>query len=195
MSAGPTLPYRWPSSVALASIVMLCLEISAACLRRSACRCSLDLLQLDLVLLDHPLVMVVGDRGQALRNQIVVGVAGLHLDDLPLLADVLDRVDQQQLDAAARTDAATGGRESWVCDGAWVVEFGMASLRYVRRGCRRSAADRRRASIVPVRRMVVEIRRRRHRHRSCGRSSDHRRHCVRPGRLRRGRRASASVRR
>ena len=40
-------------------------------------------------------------RGQALRDEVVVGVAGLHFDDFALLADVLDRVDQQQLDAAA----------------------------------------------------------------------------------------------
>ena len=56
--------------------------------------------------------MVGGDRGQALRNQVVVGVAGLHFDDLALLADVLDRVNQQQLDAAAR--ALGSGLKAWL---------------------------------------------------------------------------------
>ena len=54
-----------------------------------------DLLQLDLVLIDHPFVMVAGLGREALRNEIVVGVAFLHLDDLALLADVLDLVDEQ----------------------------------------------------------------------------------------------------
>ena len=51
------------------------------------------------MLFDHPLVMVGGDRGQTLRQQIVHRVAALHFDDVALLADVIDGLDQQQLDA------------------------------------------------------------------------------------------------
>jgi hypothetical protein len=64
----------------------------------------LDGLQLGAVLLDHPLVVVGGHRGQPLRDQIVEGVAGANLDDVALVAEILDVVDQQQLDAAAGTD-------------------------------------------------------------------------------------------
>ena len=60
----------------------------------------LDLLQLGAVLLDHPLVVVGGDGGQPLRHQVVHGVAVLDLDHVALLAQVFDRLDQQQLDAA-----------------------------------------------------------------------------------------------
>ena len=74
-----------------------------------------DLLQLDLVLIDHPLVVVGGDGRQAMRNEIVVGVAGPHFDDLALLADMLDRVDQQQLDAAARALGAAACRGVAAC--------------------------------------------------------------------------------
>ena len=63
----------------------------------------LDGLQLGPVLLHHPLVVVGGDRGQALRNQVVQGVAVLHLDHVALLAEMFDRLDQQQLDAAVRS--------------------------------------------------------------------------------------------
>ena len=59
----------------------------------------LDLLQPGLVLFDHPLVMVGGDRGQALRQQVVHGVAALDLDDVALRAEVVDGLNQQQLDA------------------------------------------------------------------------------------------------
>ena len=62
----------------------------------------LDGRQLGPVLLDHPLVVVGGDRGQPLREQVVHGVAGLHFDHVALLAQVLDRLHQQQLDAAVR---------------------------------------------------------------------------------------------
>ena len=59
ISAAPTLPYRWPSSVALASIVMLCLADLGGLLAQLGLPGQLDLLQLHLVLVDHPLVMVV----------------------------------------------------------------------------------------------------------------------------------------
>jgi hypothetical protein len=55
------------------------------------------------VLLNHPLVVVGGNCGQALREQKVVGIATLHLDNLALLAEVLDIVDEEQFDATART--------------------------------------------------------------------------------------------
>ena len=76
----------------------------------------LNLQQLGLVLFDHPLVMVGGDRGQALRQQIVHRVAALHLDDFALLAEVIDRLDQQQFDAAALAalDSPVAGRKD-VC--------------------------------------------------------------------------------
>jgi hypothetical protein len=35
-----------------------------------------------------------------LRQEIIVRVARLHLDHIPLLAKMIDRLDQQQLDAA-----------------------------------------------------------------------------------------------
>ena len=60
-----------------------------------------DLLQLHLVLVDHPLVMVAGLGREALWDEVVVGVAGLHFDDLALFADVLNRVNEQQFDATA----------------------------------------------------------------------------------------------
>ena len=60
----------------------------------------LDGLQLRAVLFDHPLVMVRGNGRQAVRNEIVQGVAGLHLNDVALLAQVINRLDQEQLDAA-----------------------------------------------------------------------------------------------
>ena len=41
--------------------------------------------------------MAIG--GQALRQQIVHRVAAFHFDDVALLADVIDRLDQQQFDA------------------------------------------------------------------------------------------------
>ena len=60
----------------------------------------LDLLQLGPMLLDHPLVMVGGERGQAVRQQVVHRVARLDRDHVPLLAEVLDRLDQQEFDPA-----------------------------------------------------------------------------------------------
>ena len=62
----------------------------------------LDGLQLGPVLLHHPLVVVGGDGGQTLRDQVVHGVAGPHFDHVALLAQVLDRLHQQQLDAAVQ---------------------------------------------------------------------------------------------
>ena len=66
----------------------------------------LNLLQPGAVLLDHPLVMVGGDGGQALRQQVVHGVAALDLDDVALLAEVIDRLDQQQFDAVVAGHAS-----------------------------------------------------------------------------------------
>jgi len=45
-------------------------------------------------------VVLGGDRGEPLRDQVVQGVAVLHFDHVSLLAQVLDRLHQQQLDAA-----------------------------------------------------------------------------------------------
>ena len=60
------------------------------------------------MLLDHPLVVLGGDRRQPLRKQVVVGVAPLHLDHLALLAEVFDVMNEQQLDAAALALGKTG---------------------------------------------------------------------------------------
>ena len=59
----------------------------------------LDLLQLRAMLLHHPLVVLGGHSGQAVREQIVHGVAGPDGHHVALLAQVLDRLDQQQFDA------------------------------------------------------------------------------------------------
>jgi hypothetical protein len=53
------------------------------------------------MLFDHPLVVVGRDRGETLRQQVVVGEAPLHLDDLTLLAEVLDVVNEQEFNATA----------------------------------------------------------------------------------------------
>ncbi len=52
------------------------------------------------MLLHHALVVVRGDDGQPLRQQVIVGVAGFHLYDLTLLADMVDILSQQELDTA-----------------------------------------------------------------------------------------------
>ena len=59
-----------------------------------------DLLELGAMLVDHPLVVVGGIGRQALRQQVVQGVAGLDRHHVALLAQVIDRLHQQQLDAA-----------------------------------------------------------------------------------------------
>ena len=51
----------------------------------------------------HPLVVLRGNRGQPLRDQVVRGVAAFDLDHLALRAQVLHGLDQQQLDAAVRS--------------------------------------------------------------------------------------------
>ena len=62
----------------------------------------LNRLQLRSMLFHHPLVMIGGDRGQTLRKQVVHRVAALHFDHVSLVAQVIDRLDQEQLDAAMR---------------------------------------------------------------------------------------------
>ena len=52
------------------------------------------------MLFDHPLVMVRGQRRQALGQEVVVGVAGPDFDHVALLAQMIHRLDQQQLDTA-----------------------------------------------------------------------------------------------
>ena len=69
----------------------------------------IDGLQLRPVLGHHPLVMLRGDRGQPLGNQTVHGIAAFHLDYVALLAEVFDRLNQQQLDAAMRPLGQTLG--------------------------------------------------------------------------------------
>ena len=54
-----------------------------------------DFLELRAMLLHHPLVVVGGERREALGQQVVVGVAPLHLDHLALLSEVFDVVDEQ----------------------------------------------------------------------------------------------------
>ncbi len=61
----------------------------------------LDLLELGLVLFDHPLVVVASQGGEALRQQVVGRVTALDGDDFALLAQVIDRLDQKQLNTIA----------------------------------------------------------------------------------------------
>ena len=58
-----------------------------------------DLLELRPVLGHHPLVMVGGHGRQPLREKVVEGVAALHFDHFPLLPEVLDIVNEEELDA------------------------------------------------------------------------------------------------
>jgi hypothetical protein len=45
--------------------------------------------------------MMVGRHScQSLRDQKIVGIAQFHLDDLPLFAKVVNRLNQQELDTA-----------------------------------------------------------------------------------------------
>jgi hypothetical protein len=60
----------------------------------------LDLRQPRFVLLDHPLVMLGGDGGQPLRQEVVHGEAAFDFDHVALLAEVVHRLHQQELDAA-----------------------------------------------------------------------------------------------
>ena len=57
-----------------------------------------DLLELRLVLGHHPLVVFGGHRRQTLRQQVVEGVTTLHLDNFPLLAEMLDVVHKEKFD-------------------------------------------------------------------------------------------------
>ncbi len=52
------------------------------------------------MLVDHPLMVFGGIRCQALRQEVVQRVAGLDRHDVALLAQVIDGLDQQQLNAA-----------------------------------------------------------------------------------------------
>ena len=88
-------------------MVMLCLEISAARLRRSAWWLFLQLLQLGAMLIHHPLVMVRGKGRHAVGQQVVVGVAGSHFDDVALFAQIFDIMNEQQFNAAARAFGQT----------------------------------------------------------------------------------------
>ena len=47
-------------------------------------------------------------RRQALRDEVVVGVARLHLDDLALLADVLDRCGSSSNSTPPRSPFGSG---------------------------------------------------------------------------------------
>ena len=67
----------------------------------------LDLAKQLTMLLDHT-AMVFGRHGrQSLRNQVVVRVARLHLDDITLLSEGTYRLDQEQLDTAVRAERKT----------------------------------------------------------------------------------------
>ncbi len=59
-----------------------------------------DFLKFGAMLLDHPLVVIVGDDRESFGEEVVVGVAGLDFDDITRLAKVLHILDQHQLDAA-----------------------------------------------------------------------------------------------
>ena len=65
------------------------------------------------MLVDHPLVVVGRDRRQALRNQVVLRMAGFDLDDVALAAKVIDRLNQQEFNptvrAARKRHVAAGG--------------------------------------------------------------------------------------
>ena len=74
-----------------------------------------DFLKLGPMLVDHPLVMIGGNGGQALRNEIIEGKAPFDLDHIPLLAEVLHGVHEQQFDAtpfALRQPLASGRDKS-----------------------------------------------------------------------------------
>jgi hypothetical protein len=58
-------------------------------------------MQTGLVLFDHAPVMVGRDGRQTLRQQVIQGVTALHGDNVALLAEVIDRLDEQELDAVA----------------------------------------------------------------------------------------------
>jgi hypothetical protein len=55
------------------------------------------------VFFDHPLVMIRGQCCQALRKQVIVRIARLYLNHVSLLAQVIDGLNQQQLNAAVRS--------------------------------------------------------------------------------------------
>ena len=55
------------------------------------------------VLFHHSFVVIGGDRGEPLRDQVIQGVAVLDLNHVPLFAKMLDRLHQQQFDAAVRS--------------------------------------------------------------------------------------------
>lgn len=59
----------------------------------------LDLQKFGFVLFDHPLVMVTRQRGEPLRQQVVGRIPAFDGDDFALLAQVIDRLDQEQLHA------------------------------------------------------------------------------------------------
>jgi hypothetical protein len=105
----------------------------------------LDFQQAGAVLLDHPLVVVVGNGRQTLRQQVIEGVAALDGDDIPLLAEVIDRLNQEELDAAGFAfgegleaafvlDAVTFGLGHGSVSGPWSVVRGGSAKRRLRVG-------------------------------------------------------------
>ena len=103
ISPGPMEPYRWPSSVALASMVTAGRrdELLGEHLQVRDPGLA-GLLDLDLVLVEGPQVLFRRDDGVAVGEEVVAGVAGLDLDDFALLADVFEVVDEHDERAAVR---------------------------------------------------------------------------------------------
>ena len=52
------------------------------------------------MLVDHSLVVVTGDGGKTLWQQVIVREARTDFNDFALLAKVVNRLDQQQLNSA-----------------------------------------------------------------------------------------------
>ena len=68
------------------------------------------------MLFDHSLVMITGDGRQTLWQQVVVGITTFDGHDIALLSKVIDRLNQQKLNAAI---ARLGDLRNAV----WLVSF------------------------------------------------------------------------
>ena len=101
ISASPTEPYRWPSSLALASMVKCGTRaICSAMALRSAILASLAC-ETRFLCNSSSLQVVRRRHGrQALRQQIIAAIAVLDLDEIALLAEVGNVFGQHQLHAA-----------------------------------------------------------------------------------------------
>ena len=59
-----------------------------------------DFFELGSMLVHHSLVVIRRDSSQSLREQVVVCKTWLHLHDVPLASQVVNRLDQQKFDTA-----------------------------------------------------------------------------------------------